>query len=121
MRIYLDQMFRTELAVRSRAAGHDVHHASEAGQGRADDAQILARCISEVRVLVTLDEHFGDWAVLPLDMHPGVVRLKIDPATSANAAKLLLPFLAAHQQDEFRNHLVILSRASECWINTAAI
>jgi hypothetical protein len=23
--------------------------------------------------------HFGDWIVLPLSRHPGVIRLKVDP------------------------------------------
>jgi hypothetical protein len=29
--------------------------------------------IAEDRTLITLDEHFGDWAVLPLSVHPGRV------------------------------------------------
>jgi hypothetical protein len=52
VRLFLDQMFRLELAERLRARGHDVVRASEAGLSRADDADILAHAISQQRVQV---------------------------------------------------------------------
>jgi hypothetical protein len=66
-----------------------------------------------------MDAHFGNWAILPLFEHPGVIRLKIHSATTFEAVKLLIPFLARHNPEEFSNHLIILSRSSERWINTA--
>ena len=60
-RLYLDQMLRHEVAQALRDEGHDVLRATEVGQARADDNQILQKAISENRVLITLDEHFGDW------------------------------------------------------------
>ena len=96
MRLYLDQMLRVDLA------------------------EILRQAIDDGRTLVTLDEHFGDWAVLPLVRHPGVIRLKIHPTTTANAAKLLLPFLETNLQEELQDHLIIVSRIGERWIRTAA-
>ncbi len=120
MRLYLDQMLRVDLAELIRSAGHDVLRAAEANQSTADDAEILKQAIDDGRTLVTLDEHFGNWAVLPLDKHPGVIRLKIHPTTTANAAKLLLPFLEAHRQEELQDHLVIVSPIGERWIGTAA-
>ena len=75
--------------------------ASEVGQSRADDNEILQKAISEYRILVTLDEHFGDWVILPLSKHPGVIRLKINPATSENAMELLIPFLCLHSPEQF--------------------
>jgi predicted nuclease of predicted toxin-antitoxin system len=119
MRLYLDQMLRVDLAELLRSVGHDVLRPAEVGQSTADDAEILNRAIDDGRTLITLDEHFGDWAVLPLDRHPGVLRLKIHPTTTSNAAKVLFPFLQAHQQEEFQDHLVILSRAAERWIRTS--
>ena len=65
-RLYLDQMLRHEVAQALRDEGHDVLRATEVGQARADDNQILQKAISENRVLITLDEHFGDWVILPL-------------------------------------------------------
>ena len=118
MKLYLDQMFRVELAHLLRAEGHDVLRAEEAGQARADDAEILEITRSEGRLLVTLDEHFGDWVVLPLSTHPGVLRVKVHPPTTAQVAALTVPFLARHYQVDFVNHLVILSARSVRWVKT---
>lgn len=119
MRLYLDQMFRIELADRLRNEGHDILRAGEIGQSRADDAAIMTRVIAENRTLITLDEHFGDWAVLPLDRHPGVIRLKIYPPSTERLAERLLIFLRHHEQAEFANHLIILGPQRERWIATA--
>jgi predicted nuclease of predicted toxin-antitoxin system len=118
LRLYLDQCLRVEVAQALRVKGFDVVRAAEVGQYRADDSEILQRAISDGRILITLDEHFGNWAVLPLREHPGVIRLKIHPATNENAAKVLLPFLQVHSQREFVDHLVILSSQQSRWIRT---
>jgi len=118
-RLYLDQMLRVEVADALSDEGHDVLRASEVGQERADDSQILQTAIDESRVLITLDEHFGDWVILPLCEHHGVIRLKINPTTSQNAINLILPFLRLHSPIQFKNNLVILSPRRSKWINTA--
>ena len=117
--LYLDQMFRQDVAHTLTGEGHDVVRASEIGQARADDQQILNTAISENRILITLDEHFGDWVILPLSRHPGVIRLKVTPTTSEKVLGLLLPFLRLHSPGEFKDHLVILSPKRSKWILTA--
>ena len=119
LRLYLDQMLRLDVAQALRNDGHDVRRTSEVGQARADDAEILKLAISEDRILVTLNEHFGDWVVLPLSNHPGVIRLKIDPTTSKNAIDIIIPFLRLHSSVQFRNHLIIVSPKRTKWIFTA--
>ncbi len=119
LKLYLDQMLRLEVAQTLRDKGHDVVRASEVGQARADDQQILQKAIAENRILITLDQHFGDWVLLPLSKHPGVVRLKVNPTTSENIIKLLIPFLRIHSSKQFTNHLVILSSKRAKWIYTA--
>ena len=118
-RLYLDQMLRFDVAVALRDEGHDVLRASEVGQARSDDFEILQKAIAENRILVTLDEHFGDWVILPLSEHPGVIRLKINPTTSANVISLLLPFLRIYSSFQFKNNLVLLSPRRSKWIFTA--
>ena len=108
-KLYLDQMLPLDAAQALRGEGHDVMRASEVGQARADDYEILQKAIAENRILVTLDEHFGDWVILPLSKHPGVIRLKVNPTTSKNIINLLLPF---------KNHLVILSPKRAKWVHT---
>ena len=113
-------MLRAELAGLLRAAGHDVLRASETGQARADDALILERAVREERTLITLDEHFGDWVVLPLSEHFGVIRVKAHPPTVEKVAALLLPVLANRTQADFQDRLVIVSPSRVRWIRTAA-
>jgi predicted nuclease of predicted toxin-antitoxin system len=111
-------MLRVELATLLRDAGHDVVRAPEIGQARADDALILERAVREQRTLVTLDGHFGDWVVLPLSKHSGVIRVKAHPSSTENVAKVLLALLAKHSQTDFRNMLVIASLSRVRWIRT---
>jgi len=118
LKLYLDQMFQTEVAEVLHRQGHDIIRASETGQARANDQQILNKAISENRILITLDEHFGDWVILPLSRHPGVIRLKVNPTTSENVVKILVPFLSLYPQEKFRNYLVILSAKRSKWIRT---
>ena len=111
-------MFGVHVALALRAAGFDVMRAGEVGQSRADDAEILLKAVEEKRVLITLDEHFGDWVVLPLRRHPGVIRLKVNPTTARNVLELLVPFLQAHSDEELKDHLVIVSMKRIKWIYT---
>ena len=117
-RLYLDQMLNLAVSQALKEQGYDTVRASEIGQARADDKKILDQAISQNRILVTLDEHFGDWVVLPLSRHPGVIRLKINPTTSENVISLLLPFLRYHSPDQFKDRLVILSPKKAKWILT---
>jgi len=108
-----------EISRALRGQGHDVLRASETGQARADDRQILEKAVSEDRILVTLDDHFGDWVVLPLSRHSGVIRLKVVLTTAKNILDLLIPFLAFHNPGQLINHLVIISENRAKWIQTA--
>jgi predicted nuclease of predicted toxin-antitoxin system len=119
LRLYLDQMFGLDVAAALRREGHDVLRAAETGLSRADDAMILEKAIREERILVTLDEHFGDWVILPLRRHPGVIRVKVNPTTAENVVSLLLPFLRLHSSLQFKDHLVILSAIRAKWVLTA--
>jgi predicted nuclease of predicted toxin-antitoxin system len=118
LRLYLDQMFSSDVAKVLRKQGYDVIRTFETGQARADDEEILEKAISQDRILITLDGHFGDWVILPLNRHPGVIRLKVNSATSEKVLKLLLPFLSLQTPDRFRNHLVILSEKRAKWVLT---
>jgi predicted nuclease of predicted toxin-antitoxin system len=118
-KLYLDQMFKLDVAEALLGEGHNVMRACEVGQDRADDHEILKKTISENRVLVTLDEHFGDWVILPLSKHPGVIRLKVNPTTSTNVLSLILPFLRLYSMEQLKNHLIILSPKREKWVYTA--
>ena len=119
LKLYLDQMLRLDVARALRDKGYDVMRASEVGQERADDQQILHKAIYENRILITLDGHFGDWVILPLKIHPGVIRVKVNPTTSNNIINLLIPFLRNKSSKQLKDHLVILSHDRAKWVYTA--
>jgi predicted nuclease of predicted toxin-antitoxin system len=119
MRFFLDQMVDRCIADILRRMGHDVECAAQAGMACADDLEILEYCAKQDRVLVTLDEHFGDWTVAKLTVHAGVVRLKVHPTSSQNIEKTLIPFLERYATRDLRNILVIVRPAGMRWIHTA--
>ena len=120
LRLLLDQMIDADVAIALRAAGYDVRCVADLGMARADDAEILEVAIQQNRILVTLDEDFGDWAVLPLDQHPGVIRIKAAPTTTEVIQSVLLPFLETHASEEFSSRLVIVRLGGARWIRTAS-
>jgi hypothetical protein len=69
--------------------------------------------------IITLDDHFGDWSILPLAAHSGVVRLKVNPTTTTNTLDLLIPFLTGHNERDFKNHLIIVRQTGIRWIKTS--
>lgn len=118
LRLLLDQMLHEEVAQSLRRLGHDVIRVSEIGLATADDAEILARAVGLNRLLLTLDGHFGDWTVLPLSHHPGVVRIKANPATTANI--VLLTFLERSVDRNFRDQLGIVKSSAVRWVYTGS-
>ena len=120
MRLLLDQMLDEDVATALRADAYDVLRVSAFRMQEADDAEILRKTIGLDRILVTLDEHFGDWTILPLSHHPGVVRLKVSPTSTAVILEVLAPFLAKHVDTTFTDHLVIVKRHHVRWIKTSS-
>ena len=47
------------------------------------------------------------------------IRLKVNPTTSKDIIKLILPFLRLYNTEQFMNYLVILSQERSKWIRTA--
>jgi predicted nuclease of predicted toxin-antitoxin system len=112
-------MFRLDVAKALRKEGYDVVRASETGLSRADDEEILQRAVTENRILITLDEHFGDRAVLPLSVHPGVIRLKVHPATSQNIIALLSCRSQGFTRESSLRIVSSFSRKNAKWVHTA--
>jgi len=119
MRLFLDQMIDRSVAAVLRQRGHDVECTAEVGMARADDLEILQYCTKRGRVLVTLDEDFGDWTVAKLTEHPGVIRLKVNPTSTQRIQETLVPFLDRYAKRDFRNTLAIVRPAAIRWIQTA--
>ncbi len=84
VRLFLDQLIDIDVALSLRMDNFDVQCAVDVDMSRANDLDILNYCIAENRILITLDEHFGDWTLIRLKKHPGVIRLNVNPTTTNN-------------------------------------
>jgi len=111
-------MLDAEVARTLLAAGDNVVRVSQVGMTRSEDDEILAKAIATDRILVTLDEHFGDWTVLPLRKHTGVIHVKANPATTDNMLAVLIPFLRQYRDKSFKDTLAIVSKNRVRWIRT---
>lgn len=72
LRFKLDENVPGEAAALLRDAGHDVRTALQQQLGGSPDSRVLRACEDEARVLVTLDQGFGDTRVYPPASHAGI-------------------------------------------------
>jgi predicted nuclease of predicted toxin-antitoxin system len=72
LRFKLDENIPVRALSKLRAQGHDVETAESEGLAGAADAEILAACTAEDRILVTLDLDFSDIREYPPGSHKGV-------------------------------------------------
>jgi predicted nuclease of predicted toxin-antitoxin system len=120
-RFLLDQMLDSDVADALNQAGFLSLRVSVLGMARSTDSEILAKAIRSNQILITLDGHFGDWSVLPLEKHPGVIRVKANPATTRNILDVLLPFLKKYGSSGFEDTLTIVSEKGVRRVHTGAL
>lgn len=74
MKILLDACVWGGARKELKSAGHDVVWAGDWDEDPGDE-EILSRARHEGRVLITLDKHFGELAIVHGQSHSGIVRL----------------------------------------------
>lgn len=119
VQLLFDQMIDADAVGEVRLMGLDVACVADFGMSRANDDEVLGLAIHENRILVTLDEHFGDWMFVKLEKHPGVIRVKAHPTSTEGILSVLVPFLRSHGERDFSNHLVVIGNAKVRWIRTS--
>lgn len=93
MRILLDENIPGDVATTLRSRGHDVVWIRTDSPGTADET-ILARAVSEQRLLVTFDKDFGDLVFRQgLAASCGLVLFRIATPSSAIAANKIADIL----------------------------
>ncbi len=72
VRFKLDENLPRDAEVLLRGAGHDVQTVLEERLGGRADPKVLDACLTESRVLITLDLDFSDIRLYPPASHKGI-------------------------------------------------
>ncbi len=93
-----------------RGFGHDVLAVAEA-MPKADDLDILARAVSERRILVTNDKDFGELVYRSGQAHHGVLLLRLHDESSANRVRVVKAILE-HYEDQLTSHFIVATESA---------
>jgi predicted nuclease of predicted toxin-antitoxin system len=88
--------------------GHDAVSVVEIGLSGADDEEVRAAAIAEQRVLLTLDADFANVLRYPPAETPGVVRLRLHPATEDAIDEMLKGAIPRVAEVSVRGKLVVV-------------
>jgi len=91
----------------ARQLGHDAVAVLTVGLAGKDDATIRAAAIREGRILVTLDADFANVQRYPPGSTPGVLRLRLHPATETAITGLLRWALPRLEELPLQGKLVV--------------
>ena len=93
-----------------RGFGYDVLAVAEA-MPKADDLDILARAVSERRILVTNDKDFGELVYRSGQAHHGVLLLRLRDESSANRVRVVKAILE-HYEDQLTSHFIVATESA---------
>ena len=88
MHFVVDESTGTAVAEYLRSLGHDVLAVAEA-MPQADDPAILARALSEGRIIITNDKDFGELIFRSGQAHHGVLLLRLHDETPTNRVRVI--------------------------------
>ena len=89
MKLLLDENLSPLHGRALRELGHDVVSIVELGFSGADDQAVRQTANEQGRILTTLDRDFGNVVRYPPGETPGVILLRLHPATEADVNSLL--------------------------------
>lgn len=108
MKIKLDENIGRSGVDLMRRHGHDVVTVRDERLAGASDEVVFAACVSEGRILITLDRDFGQVLRFPPSRSAGIVLL--DPGTPASVATIL------RRLDDFLRTAASRAVSGELWI-----
>lgn len=90
LRLKLDENLPRRIEPALRALGHDAETSLSEGLGGASDPKLLAACVAENRILVTLDLDFANIRDYPPGSHRGIWVLRPSQQTIDLTLRLVL-------------------------------
>jgi predicted nuclease of predicted toxin-antitoxin system len=101
-----DECVDAGLVSHLRAAGHDVLYTAEIAAS-AEDREVIRRAQAERRILLTEDKDFGDLVFRQAQSVPGIVLLRIDPASHALKRIRLDAAISRFADDLFGRYITV--------------
>jgi predicted nuclease of predicted toxin-antitoxin system len=99
MRFLLDMGISVDVADFLRSAGHDAEHLHELKLGTLSDSDILARAVSEDRIVVTHDLDFANLLAASSAKLPSVIIFRLQNMRPEKVVPRLSSLLADHSRD----------------------
>ena len=108
MKFLLDENLSPLHAQTVRSLGYDALSVVEIGLSGADDAMVRAAAIEQERILVTLDADFANVIRNPPGETPGIVRIRLHPATEEAIDVLIRRQIPRLAEMSLRGKLVVI-------------
>jgi len=108
VRFKLDENLPRDADLLLRGAGHDVETVLEERLGGSADREILDACVTEGRILITLDLDFSDIRLYPPASHNGIWVLRPRAQSIDSTLALLRGALGVLKIEEAESRLWIV-------------
>jgi len=99
MKFLLDMGISVEVAAFLRSTGHEAEHLHELRLGTLSDSDILARAVSESRIVVTHDLDFANLLAASSAKLPSVIVFRLQNMRPEKVISRLYSLLADHSGD----------------------
>ncbi|MFO0422451.1 MAG: DUF5615 family PIN-like protein, partial [Planctomycetia bacterium] len=99
MKFLLDMGISVEVAAFLRSTGHEAEHLHELRLGTLSDSDILARAVSENRIVVTHDLDFANLLAASSAKLPSVIVFRLQNMRPEKVISRLYSLLADHSGD----------------------
>jgi len=93
-----------------RSQGHDVKDIKEMHLYGESDETIISLAQRENRILVTLDQDFGNIITYPTEKYPGIIILKVHPPSMSQTTYLLKKVITRVTEKEIKQALVVIDK-----------
>jgi predicted nuclease of predicted toxin-antitoxin system len=110
-RFKLDENLPASLVNDLRMAGYDAASVLGEGMSGSADPDVLSKCQTEGRVLVTLDLDFSDIRAYPPDQHIGIIVLRPSSQAVPEIRRLFSKLLSVLRSEVIEHRLWILEES----------
>jgi predicted nuclease of predicted toxin-antitoxin system len=111
MKIKIDENLPSEVARVLKDAGHDASTAIDEGLGGTSDETLMAKTVSEGRILLTLDVGFGDIRRYPPHDYPGIVVFRLERHDREHLEGMTRRLASLLERESVENRLWVVSEA----------